>query len=160
MHPFNVRVYGILIDSQRRLLVADEFIRGMYVTKLPGGGLEFGEGTRECLAREFMEETGLTVTVGDHFYTTDYFQPSAFRPNEQVMSIYYFVHTTEPVTLETKTTLFDFQPHQVEDPNGESEVFRWVPVKDLTINSVTLPIDKRAISLLLEYFQNHPQVAP
>ena len=54
MALFNVRVYGILIDSHERLLVSDEFIRGAYITKLPGGGLEIGEGTREGLAREFM----------------------------------------------------------------------------------------------------------
>ena len=73
MALFNVRVYGILIDDQNRLLVSDEFIRGSYITKLPGGGLEIGEGTRECLVREFMEEAALTINVGTHFYTTDFF---------------------------------------------------------------------------------------
>lgn len=74
MPLFNIRVYGILLDSQQRLLVSDEFIRGAYITKLPGGGLEFGEGTRDCLKREFKEETGLDVVIGDHFYTTDFFK--------------------------------------------------------------------------------------
>jgi hypothetical protein len=49
MALFNVRVYGLLFDEKNRLLVSDEFIRGNYFTKLPGGGLEFGEGTRDCL---------------------------------------------------------------------------------------------------------------
>ncbi|MBC7588425.1 MAG: NUDIX hydrolase, partial [Chitinophagaceae bacterium] len=40
MPLFNVRVYGILQDSNKRILVSDEFIRGAYITKLPGGGLE------------------------------------------------------------------------------------------------------------------------
>ena len=66
MALFNVRVYGILIDEKNRLLVSDEFIRGEYFTKLPGGGLEFGEGTRDGLQREFLEETGLQVSVGSH----------------------------------------------------------------------------------------------
>nr|MCU0376467.1 NUDIX domain-containing protein [Chitinophagaceae bacterium] len=60
---FNVRVYGILINEQGELLVADEKIRGGYYTKFPGGGLEFGEGTRDCLVREFQEELGLKVEV-------------------------------------------------------------------------------------------------
>jgi hypothetical protein len=51
-----IRVYGILINEQQQILVSDEFIRGMYVTKFCGGGLEEGEGTRDCLRREFMEE--------------------------------------------------------------------------------------------------------
>ncbi|MCW3087756.1 MAG: hydrolase, partial [Sediminibacterium sp.] len=91
MALFNVRVYGVLLDKDKRLLVSDEFIRGGYYTKLPGGGLEFGEGTRDCLKREFMEETGLNVEIGRHIYTTDFFQISAFNHKDQILSIYYEV---------------------------------------------------------------------
>ena len=87
INRFTVRVYGILFDEHKRILVSDEFIRGDYFTKFPGGGLELGEGTRDCLKREFKEETGLDVIVGDHLYTTDYFQQSAFNPNDQIISI-------------------------------------------------------------------------
>ena len=54
MNRFNIRVYGLLINEQKQVLVSDELIRGSYITKFPGGGLEFGEGTRNCLQREFM----------------------------------------------------------------------------------------------------------
>src|SRR3954464_15284708 len=110
MALFNVRVYGILLDSKKRVLVSDEFIRGNYFTKFPGGGLEFGEGTKDCLKREFKEETNLDVTIGEHIYTTDFFQISAFNNVDQIISIYYFAHTAEPVDLPTKTALFDFEP--------------------------------------------------
>lgn len=73
MSDFSIRVYGILMDDNKRVLVSDEYIRGMLITKFPGGGLEFGEGTRDCLAREFMEELNLKVEVGKHIYTTDFF---------------------------------------------------------------------------------------
>ena len=86
--PFNVRVYGILIDGNR-LLVSDEKHRDISFTKLPGGGLQFGEGTVDCLKREFLEETSLEVEIISHFYTVDFFQPSAFNPQQQVISIYY-----------------------------------------------------------------------
>src|SRR5512133_2855883 len=89
MQKFNIRVYGILINEQKEVLVSDEFIRGNYYTKFPGGGLEFGEGTRDCLKREFLEEMNLNVEVGEHLYTTDYFQMSAFHPDHQIISIYY-----------------------------------------------------------------------
>ncbi|NCI46606.1 NUDIX hydrolase [Sediminibacterium soli] len=148
MALFNVRVYGLLFDEQKRLLVSDEFIRGEYFTKLPGGGLEFGEGTRDCLKREFMEETGLEVEIGDHLYTTDFFQISAFNRKDQIISIYYHVRAVSPLALETKTALFDFAPHQVADPGGESEVFRWVPWSELSEASMTLPIDKVVIGLV------------
>ena len=64
MHRFNLRVYGILINDKKQVLVSDEFIRGNYYTKFPGGGLEFGEGTRDCLKREFMEEMNLKWRSG------------------------------------------------------------------------------------------------
>lgn len=148
MPLFNVRVYGILQDDQGRVLVSDEFIRGAYITKLPGGGLEFGEGTRDCLKREFKEETGLDVTVGEHIYTTDFFQISAFNQKDQIISIYYFVHAEAPILLPTKTKPFDFAAEQISDPQGESEVFRWIEWNDLSADSVTLPIDKIVIEQL------------
>ena len=80
MPQFTLRVYGILINENKQVLVSDEYIRGNYYTKFPGGGLEFGEGTRDCLKREFREEMDLDVEVGEHLYTTDYFQMSAFNP--------------------------------------------------------------------------------
>jgi 8-oxo-dGTP pyrophosphatase MutT (NUDIX family) len=150
MSRFNIRVYGILKDSNNRILVSDEYIRGNYFTKFPGGGLEFGEGTRDCLKREFMEETGLEVTVGSHIYTTDFFQISAFNNNDQIISIYYIVHAEKHESLITKTSAFEFEPHQVADPKGESEVFRWIEWNNLNENVVSLPIDKLVIKMLKE----------
>src|SRR5205814_1486561 len=95
---FNVRVYGILIHNES-ILVADEYIAGRYITKLPGGGLEFGEGTIDCLIREFKEEMDIEIEVYKHFYTTDFFQPSAFKKNQQVISIYYQVKTASPEAI-------------------------------------------------------------
>lgn len=150
MPCFNVRVYGILKDSRNRILVTDEFIRGEYFTKFPGGGLEFGEGTRDCLKREFKEETNLNVRIGDHLYTTDFFQISAFNKTDQIISIYYFVHADEPIDLITHETVFEFTPEQVSDPAHQCEIFRWIEWNDLSEESVTLPIDKVVVKMLKE----------
>jgi len=64
---FTIRVYGILLDEAKGILVADEFQNGKRFTKFPGGGLEFGEGTRECLVREWKEELNQTIEIADHF---------------------------------------------------------------------------------------------
>ncbi len=148
MALFNVRTYGILIDNQQRLLVSDEFIRGDFYTKLPGGGLELGEGTRDCLKREFKEETGLHVLVGKHIYTTDFFQISAFNKQDQIIAIYYEVFANDLSGLITKIKPFDFEPAQIKDPTKEAEVFRWIDWNDLSEASVSLPIDKVVINLL------------
>lgn len=144
MNRFNIRVYGILVNENKEVLVADEFIRGSYYTKFPGGGLEFGEGTRDCLKREFMEEMSLNVEIGDHIYTTDYFQMSAFNPDHQIISIYYFVKALEPIAAPLREKLFDFDEDQLKvyDITGECETFRFIPWDEFSAESVTLPIDK------------------
>ena len=152
MFNFNVRVYGILKDSNNRVLVSDEFIRGELFTKFPGGGLEFGEGTRDCLKREFMEETALDVVVGEHIYTTDHFQLSAFNKEHQILSVYYCVSTPEPISLQTKTKPFDFLPDQLTDNTKEYEVFRWINWEDFTEEIVDLPLDKIAVRMVKELY--------
>ena len=141
---FNLRVYGILINKQQQVLVSDEYIRGMFITKFPGGGLEFGEGTRDCLQREFMEEMNLKVKVTDHIYTTDFYQQSAFNPAHQIISIYYFAEALEAVTVPLRTKNFDFDEQQLKmyEETGETETFRFVDWEDFSEQSVTLPIDK------------------
>lgn len=149
---FNIRVYGILINEKKQVLVSDEFIRGEYFTKFPGGGLELGEGTRDCLKREFKEEMNLDVEVGEHIYTTDYFQISAFNKNHQIISIYYFAKALEPITAPLRNKKFDFDDDQMKIYNEKNEIetFRFIDWKDFSDESVTLPIDKIVASILKE----------
>lgn len=139
-----VRVYGILINDNKQVLVSDEFIRGDYFTKFPGGGLEFGEGTRDCLKREFKEEMDLEVKVGDHIYTTDYFQMSAFRADQQILSIYYFAHALEEIRVPLRQKPFDFDEAQLKiyGEKKEIETFRFIDWNDFSAETVSLPIDK------------------
>ena len=144
MANFNIRVYGILINDKKQILVADEFIHGGLYTKFPGGGLEFGEGTRDCLKRELKEELGIEAEIGDHIYTTDYFQMSAFRPDDQIISIYYFARQLEELKVPIREKQFDFDEKQMEIYNatGETETFRLIDWNDFSEETVTLPIDK------------------
>ncbi|MCC6286984.1 MAG: NUDIX domain-containing protein [Chitinophagaceae bacterium] len=147
---FNVRVYGLLINEKKQVLVSDEYIRGSYYTKFPGGGLEFGEGTRDCLRREFMEEMNLNVEVTDHLYTTDFFQMSAFTPDHQIIAIYYFAKALEPITVPLRSKPFDFDERQMEiyHKTSETETFRFIDWDDFSGGSVTLPIDKVVADLV------------
>jgi ADP-ribose pyrophosphatase YjhB (NUDIX family) len=156
MFPFNVRVYGLLINEQKQVLVADEMIKGKLYTKFPGGGLEFGEGTRECLSREFLEEMSLKVEVTDHLYTTDFFQLSAFSPGHQIISIYYLVEALEPIRVRLSTEIHQFDEDQLEQykRNEQIESFRFISWDNLTEDCMTLPIDKVAVSELKKRF-NH-----
>lgn len=148
---FNLRVYGILINDQRQVLVADEFIRGGYYTKFPGGGLELGEGTRDCLKREFKEELDIAVEVGEHIYTTDYFQVSAFNSAHQIISIYYYVKALEDIKQSfLRDKIFDFDEDQLKiyEETKEIETFRFIDWEELSEESVTLPIDKIVVRMI------------
>jgi ADP-ribose pyrophosphatase YjhB (NUDIX family) len=134
--PFNVRVYGALVH-QGHILLSDEVYRGFAYTKLPGGGLEHGEGLRDALVREFKEEADLDVRTLEHLYTTDFFQASAFNPQHQVISVYYrvaFAHTPQVLT-----------PPVALVPG---HVLRWKNLSDLSDADFTFPIDRQLVPLL------------
>jgi ADP-ribose pyrophosphatase YjhB (NUDIX family) len=155
---FNLRVYGILLNEKQQVLVSDELIRGNYITKFPGGGLEFGEGTRDCLKREFLEEMNLRVEIGEHIYTTDFYQVSAFNPEHQIISIYYYANALEPITVSLRNKPFDFDAAQMKvyEEKRETETFRFISREDFSPESVTLPIDKIVAGLIKQKLIHHP----
>lgn len=139
---FNVRVYGIWI-SEGRVLVTDELRGGTEMTKFPGGGLEFGEGTVECILRECMEEFGQEFEVTEHFYTTDFFQQSAFSRNDQLLSIYYLIKPVDDHRFKISDSRFDF----AERIDG-AQTFRWIPLDELSADDMTYPVDKKVAEML------------
>lgn len=140
MSYFNVRVYGLLINENREILLSDEFEVGRYFTKFPGGGLKFGEGLIDGLKREFIEECNAEIEVISHFYTTDFYEQSSFN-DSQVISIYYLVKPIKPLQLNFKCKVFDFD-------EGTSQCFRWKKIDELTEEDVTFRTDKAVLALL------------
>lgn len=143
---FNIRVYGFLID-EGKVLVTDEFRLGIFMTKFPGGGLQFGEGTIDCLKREFREELNLEIEVQSHYYTTDFFQPTELLPSDmQLISIYYLVSAPKPYRFPTTKLRNDIPP--IDRKQG----FRWVKIDGLSADEFTFPIDKYVIHKLRQDF--------
>lgn len=132
-----VRIYGLCTNSRGELLITHERYGKNRMTKFPGGGLEYGEGTKDCLIREFREELGMEIRVADHFYTTDFFQPSAYHQRAQVLSIYYRVEA-----------LSDTDAMNPKDKHIEKAEF--VPLHSLTKDYVTLPIDRLVLEMFLD----------
>lgn len=122
----NIRVYAIYLNDKKELMALDECYAGEKLVKLPGGGLEFGEGTLECLHREFAEELNLKIKVLEHFYTQEEFLVSRFRENEQLLTIYYKV---EILNL-----------HELEILDDSIENIKWISL--LEEDPLPLPIDQ------------------
>lgn len=140
---FNIRVYFLLINEHKEVLVSDEIIRSNKYTKFPGGGLEWGEGIAECLQREAREELGQEIEIGEHFYTLDFFIESAFQQGDQVIAMYYLARLKSPPLFRIAEKRFDFKQTVLNE-----ESFRWVGIKDLKTEDFTFPADKKVVELL------------
>lgn len=137
LKKFNVRVYGIYTENNK-VLVSIEQIGALTITKFVGGGLEFGEGIKDCLIREFKEELDLDIEVVSHFYTTDFFVESFVNKNHQVISVYYLVRPTNPAfVLETIKLSSD-------------QKIGWLDLHKAKEDDMSLIIDKKVLSILLE----------
>jgi ADP-ribose pyrophosphatase YjhB (NUDIX family) len=122
----------------------------MRMTKFPGGGLEPGEGTIDCLRREFREEMEQEIKNIRHFYTTDFFQQTRLLPEPyQIISIYYLADLLLPEKLKTTTKKFDPDTFQDEAVDG-AQTFRWEKIPDLVAEDFTFPIDKVVLEMLQE----------
>ena len=130
----NIRVYAIYLNEKNELMALDERYAGEKLIKLPGGGLEFGEGTIECLHREFAEELNLKIEVLEHFYTQEDFLVSRFRENEQLLTIYYTVN------------ILNLEELKIIDESIEK--VKWISLHEE--NPLPLPIDKIVFEKLKE----------
>ena len=143
---FTIRVYALIINDNNEVLVTDEFQLVTKMTKFPGGGLNFGEGTIDCLRRELMEECGQEIEDILHFYTTDFYQKALYWDNYQLISIYYLAKLKGSAQFRISEQAFDF----LELVNG-NQSFRWVAAEKINPEEFTFPIDKHVAHLLKEY---------
>lgn len=131
---FNIRVYGICIRNGY-VLLSDELFNGIRMTKFPGGGLDYGEGTIDCLKREFVEEGIGEIAAIEHYYTTDFFQPALFFEATQLLSIYYRVEL-----LVDKA--FPKSDEVLATSRMDHQKLRWVSIAHLQPEVLTFPIDQ------------------
>jgi 8-oxo-dGTP diphosphatase len=122
---FNIRIYALCVE-ENRLLVLHEPFMGNMVCKLPGGGLEFGEGTIDCLKREFMEELGLKIKNYSPYYIQENYVESLAKNNKQIVLLYF------KVEIENASSI------QLLDTNIQS--YEWIDLKKDC--PLTLPVDQ------------------
>ena len=144
---FNVRVYGIIIQKNKIMLVKEN-LNGFEFTKFPGGGLEYGEGLIDGLKREIKEELNLSIKIIKHFYTTDFFQRSKFFKNEQIISVYFLIKIIDNI----KNITFPYETFQGEK---HKLTFFWLELENLNNNKFTFPIDKKVAKMIIKQTRNN-----
>ncbi len=147
---FNIRVYGLFIDKQNKILLSDEYRLNRFMTKFPGGGLQVGEGTIDCLKREFLEEMDQEIEVLEHFYTTDYFQKTiGLDPPMQLINIYYKVALKGTIKFTTHSEVMN-----IPKIDG-AQALRWASVMAMNPEDLSFPIDRKVLYMLQQQPQSH-----
>jgi mutator protein MutT len=141
-HRFNLRVYALIIDEHKRILLSDEFRFGHFFTKFPGGGVEANEGVIDALRRELQEELSAEMLDSSFFYFNDFEQVSAFDPTQSLVAFYYLVQLKEPEKLGIHAYSIPF--------NEETEKQRWMDISELQEEDLTFPIDQLVLGKLKE----------
>lgn len=91
-HKLRVRVCGILTVEHKILLINHSGLTDSNsFWAPPGGGMEYGESAEDCLQREFLEETGLTISVNEFLFVHEYLRPP-------LHAIELFFEVTSPTT--------------------------------------------------------------
>jgi 8-oxo-dGTP diphosphatase len=85
----------------------------------PGGGVEFGQSLADNLKREFQEETGLDVEIGDFLFACEFLEPPLHSVELffEVFSREPFIRTgTDPELAIIKDVRF-FSPEEIKKLN-------------------------------------------
>ncbi|MHC6527972.1 NUDIX domain-containing protein [Vibrio proteolyticus] len=78
-----IRAAGILVENNAVLLVKVKDLSGEYWIP-PGGGFEEGDvSTKGCLRREFVEEAGIEVEIGELICVREFLETTAGRYNAE-----------------------------------------------------------------------------
>jgi 8-oxo-dGTP pyrophosphatase MutT (NUDIX family) len=96
----NIVVRGLLIESERVLVVRDLGGVSLEYYELPGGYVAFGKDPEEALVDLFFEQTRIPVDVIAPFRTTSRMSP---YDDVQIVEIVYRVHPREEVDIEAPT---------------------------------------------------------
>ena len=120
---FSYRVAGICVRDGKVLLQKPAKDTAY---AFPGGHVAFGETNAETLVREFREETGAEIRVGELQWVAEIFFPWGNKPCHQIC-LYYMVELISDGVLSKDHTI---GTERMEGRDFELE-FHWLPISEL-----------------------------
>ena len=121
---FSYRVAGICVRSGKVLLQTTTGEDRSFA--FPGGHVAFGETNEQTLVREFKEEIGADIIVGDLKWVAEVFFPWGSKPCHQIC-LYYMVDIPDPKIPKEGVFL---AREQMEGRSFDLE-FHWVPLEEV-----------------------------
>lgn len=122
-YVFSYRVAGICIQNGKVLLQKPTNDTAF---AFPGGHVTLGETNAQTLAREFQEEIGAEITVGELKWVGEIFFPWGRKPCHQIC-LYYMV---ELRAGDIPAEGMFLGKEQIQGRNFDLE-FHWVPIEEL-----------------------------
>jgi ADP-ribose pyrophosphatase YjhB (NUDIX family) len=123
-YVFSYRVGGICIRNGSVLLQKPANDTGY---AFPGGHVAFGETNSQTLTREFAEETGADITVGDLKWVGEIFFPWGNKPCHQIC-LYYMVYFKENMPFPQEGS---FTSREAPESRDDALVFYWIPLDEV-----------------------------
>lgn len=121
---FSYRVAGICVQDGKVLLQTTTGEDRSFA--FPGGHVDFGETNAQTLVREFREEIGADISVGELKWVAEVFFPWGNKPCHQIC-LYYLVEILNPEI--PRDGCFLAKEH-LEGRSFDLE-FHWVPIEDV-----------------------------
>ena len=160
--------YRIRVSSRAIIVHGDKILLncfgdGLYYN-FPGGGIEENETAKQAVVREVMEESGLTVKVGELVFSLEY-EPKSYNESQKNRGIQTDLQSpvcpcrncsdTHHISFFFRCYLNDDIPPQTpshtdinpDNPSITSEA-KWVPLSDLNMVNVVPKICDPLISYL------------
>ena len=140
---FSYRVAGICVHNGKVLLQTTTTDPAF---AFPGGHVAFGETNAQTLIREFKEELGADISVGELKWVAEIFFPWGKKPCHQIC-LYYLVAPKDPG---------DLSGHNMaaQDEVGDTKAklrFHWVPLEAIPTSEI---YPENAKALLFQLDQN------
>jgi len=120
---FRTGVYGIVTDSQNRVLIVKNNL-GYF---LPGGGVQENESYEQALRREFMEETGYDIEIKKELETLAWYIDTPVEYFLQVYNtgVFYMVKLKDKVTnnLEKDHSIMFVEPESATNMHSDAQAW-------------------------------------
>lgn len=134
-YDFRETCFGIVVSNNKLLVVKK---KDQY--SLVGGGIEKGETFKDCLEREFEEESGYAI-----------------KKIEELICIDCYWLAAGKYPMESKANIFVVEVDQIniKEPSEEGCIVEWIDINE-AINKLPLPYHQKAIEYYLNEESNKP----